>query len=139
MNLLYRIYMEDKIDFILVDDDPINNMLSELTISDVFPEAKIIAFTNPKEGLEFLLTSLGPSRGGKPILFLDLNMPIMSGWDFLAQFELAEQDVKAQLQINILSSSVDPMDLEKAKQNVHVNDFIEKPLTEEVLISLISR
>ncbi|OOG75404.1 hypothetical protein B0E43_09995 [Algoriphagus sp. A40] len=131
--------MEDKIDFILVDDDPINNMLSELTITDVFPDAKIIAFTNPKEGLEFLLTPLVSSNGKKLILFLDLNMPIMSGWEFLAQFEMAEPGVKDQLQINILSSSVDPMDLEKAKQNAYVNDFIEKPLTEEVLISLVSR
>ncbi|WP_077349175.1 response regulator [Algoriphagus sp. A40] len=137
--MIYIIYMEDKIDFILVDDDPINNMLSELTITDVFPDAKIIAFTNPKEGLEFLLTPLVSSNGKKLILFLDLNMPIMSGWEFLAQFEMAEPGVKDQLQINILSSSVDPMDLEKAKQNAYVNDFIEKPLTEEVLISLVSR
>lgn len=130
--------METKIHFILVDDDPLNNMLSEMIIEEVFPDAKIMTFTEPKTGLDYILTNLKNPGEGKSILFLDLNMPKMTGWEFIGQFEKADTIGKDQLLIYILSSSVNPVDLEKAKVNPYVKGFIEKPLTGEVLISLVS-
>lgn len=130
--------METKIHFILVDDDPLNNMLSEMIIEEVFPDAKIMTFTEPKTGLDYILTNFNDPGEGKSILFLDLNMPKMTGWEFMGQFEKADTIGKDQLLIYILSSSVNPVDLEKAKVNPYVIGFIEKPLTGEVLISLVS-
>lgn len=131
--------MEKRADFILIDDDPVNNMLSEIIIEEVFPDARIVAFTDPKAGLDHVLIQRNPKIEGKCILFLDLNMPIMSGWDFMDQFEKSDISTKHQLEIYILSSSVNPADLDRAKKNPFIRDFIEKPLTEEVVIDLVSR
>lgn len=130
--------METKTLFILIDDDPLNNLLSEMNIEEVFPDAKIMAFTEPKKGLDYILTNFNNPGEGKSILFLDLNMPKMTGWEFMVQFEKADTIVKEQLLIYILSSSVNPVDLEKAKVNPYVICFIEKPLTKEVLNSIAS-
>ena len=131
--------MEKRADFILIDDDPVNNMLSEIIIEEVFPDARIVAFTDPKAGLDHVLIQRNPNIEGKCILFLDLNMPIMSGWDFMDQFEKSEISTRHQLEIYILSSSVNPADLDRAKKNPFIRDFIEKPLTEEVVMDLVSR
>lgn len=130
--------MVTKAEFILIDDDPVNNMLSEIIIEEVFPDAKVTAFTDPKAGLVHVLTNCNHQVEGKFILFLDLNMPKMTGWEFMSQFEKSDAVVKERLLIYILSSSVNPVDLEKAKVNPYIIDFVEKPLTEEVLILLSS-
>lgn len=130
--------METKANFILIDDDPVNNMLSIIIIEEVFPDAKITEFTDPKAGLDHVLTSCNHEVEGKCILFLDLNMPIMSGWEFMDQFEKSNNRIQNQFDIYILSSSVNPADLERARSNTHITDFIEKPLTEDVLITLFS-
>lgn len=128
--------METNLEFILVDDDPVNNLLSEIFIESVFPKSNITSFTDPKLGLEHTLTVLATQEESNSILFLDLIMPQMSRWEFLDHFEKAVALEKNRIKIYILSSSVNPADKEKARQNPHIRDFVEKPLSEEVLKSL---
>ncbi len=67
------------------------------------------------------------------IIFLDINMPVMNGWDFLEEFEKIKNSFKPLPRIFILSSTVDPEDYRKAKSFSTVADFISKPLMKEFL------
>lgn len=130
--------MGKPIDFILIDDDPVNNFLSEIIIGNVFPDARISAFTDPRKGLDHILNIPYTQSREMPVLLLDLTMPHMTGWEFLQHFEDADLPGKEQLQIYILSSSVNPADKEKARQNAFVKAFLEKPLSEEILSELFA-
>jgi hypothetical protein len=72
----------------------------------------------------------------KIIVFLDINMPTMSGWEFLLKFEKYNETIKNQFDIFMFSSSINPADINRAKQDPMVIDFIEKPLEIEKLIKL---
>ena len=127
--------MENKINFIVIDDDPINNTLCRLIIKKVAPQADIQTFNIPEEGFAYIsehyLTNDNPT-----VLFLDINMPTWSGWDFLEHYEKLDNQIKKQIQIHMLSSSVDPNDKKRAADNKNVEGFIEKPLTKEALLKI---
>ncbi len=117
--------------FLLVDDDAINNVLTKMILKKSFGEVQINAFTVPEEGLEFMKSE--PINNPPVILLLDINMPTISGWEYLDAFELFDPTIKMKYEIYILSSSVDPKDINRAKENPLVKDFIEKPINNEIL------
>lgn len=123
--------------FLLVDDDPLNNYLSKMILKKSFEGVQVNDFTIPEDGLEFIKSgSSHNSSDGKTTLFLDINMPIISGWEFLEAFALFDAQIKDQYNIYILSSSVDFNDINRAKVNPLVLDFIEKPLNKAVLVKM---
>jgi CheY-like chemotaxis protein len=113
-----------------IDDDEINNMLSERMMKKHFPDIKASSFLFAKDALNLL----SERKEELPdAIFLDINMPEMNGWDFLEVFE--KQDFT--IPIYMLTSSIDPKDQEKAHQFSTVKDFISKPLKEDRLKILI--
>ncbi len=122
--------------FIVVDDESLNNLICKKLTRIVFPTAEIKTFTDPEASLSYLKSEYSKPVIPKTILFLDINMPSMSGWDFMDEFERFDQSIKEHIDIYILSSSVDPSDKERAQMNPYILDFIEKPLTKEWLKSL---
>lgn len=123
--------------FLIVDDDPINNFLIIRALKQAFYEVYINDFTIPEDGLEFMKSE--PSHNppdGKTILLLDINMPTISGWEYLEKFELFDTSIKEQYDIYILSSSVDLKDINRAKDNPLIIDFIEKPLNKAILLKI---
>ena len=122
--------------FLIVDDDPQNNMLSKMALKKSLGEVDVMDFLIPEEGLHYIQTQLSKMKEVKTILFLDINMPSMSGWEFLEEFELLADFIKRQFEIYILSSSLDPRDLKKVDENVLVIGFVEKPLRKERLLEM---
>lgn len=123
--------------FLLVDDDPVNNYLTKIILKKSFEEVHVNDFTIPEDALEFIKS--GPSHNppyGKTTLLLDINMPSISGWEFLEAFELFDASIKEQYNIYILSSSVNLSDINLAKENQLVLDFIEKPLNKAKLVKI---
>lgn len=125
-----------------VDDDPITLMLCKMVISKSSFSKEIITAQNGEEALNYFdnlkLNNLGEKINNYPTLvFLDLNMPVMDGWDFLDHFSKEEytsffKDTK----VIVLSSTIDPADINKSKTYPMVIDFISKPITKEVLENL---
>src|SRR4051812_2484331 len=113
--------------FIFVDDDPWNNTLCELLITKLYNVAEIKAFTEPERGLEYIQSEYVKPEAHETIVFLDINMPTMTGWDFLEAYERFNEKIKKQLKIFILSSSIDQQDKDCASKNINVVDFIVKP------------
>ncbi len=109
-----------------IDDDEVNNMLSERMIKKHFPDIKASSFLFAKDALDLL------SKKNEEIpeaIFLDINMPEMDGWEFLDGFE----KLNLSIPIYMLTSSIDPKDQETANHYSCVKDFISKPLKEERL------
>ncbi|MBK5214993.1 MAG: response regulator [Flavobacteriaceae bacterium] len=123
--------------YILVDDDPISNMICKMVLKRTLGEVETTAFTEPKEALKFIqnewITVLEPT-----ILYLDINMPTLSGWEFLEHYEKLGEEVRKKFSIYILSSSVHQHDIDKSKANKHVKGFISKPLQPETVLSVAS-
>ena len=123
--------------FIIVDDDPFSNFLSKTVLLKSFGEVAVKDFLVPEEALDYIKEEYEySSREEKIVLFLDLNMPTITGWEFLELFKTFSPSVRSQFRIYILSSSIDPLDIERAKQNPLVIDFIEKPLSKGALVEL---
>ncbi len=113
---------------LLVDDDPINNLINQRLISKVELGEETREFLSGAEALEFL-DSLNAED--KSLILLDINMPIMNGWEFLNHYQ--EKYPHRNDVIVILSSSIDFLDRIKAQDYAIVSGFLEKPLTIEKL------
>ena len=114
-----------------VDDDPITLMLCKMVINKASFSNKIITAKNGEEALNYFKTI---NDNEKPqLIFLDLNMPVMGGWEFLDCFSTADYSEYNTIKVIILSSTIDPEDLKKAKKYPMVLDFLSKPISKEML------
>ncbi|UJP63561.1 response regulator [Mongoliitalea daihaiensis] len=117
---------------ILVDDDPINNLINKRLISKTKISERVEEFLEAEKALE-KLKNLGEEETA--LILLDINMPVMNGWDFLNYYveNLSHRPDK----IVMLSSSIDFQDRIKANSYSCVKGFIEKPLTPEKFQSIL--
>lgn len=122
--------------FILVDDDPGNNLLCRFLLKKHFPEALIVDFIYPENAMQFFENDTAYSEFST-ILFLDLNMPVLSGWDVLKALQQLNSEQIQSYHICILSSSIDQRDLDRAASNPLVKAYIEKPLSLEKVESAL--
>ncbi len=125
-----------------IDDDQITLTLCELVIKKANFASEVIVAKNGKEGLSFFSTFFSNLKKGQPIedapeiILLDLNMPVMNGWEFLEDYLMKYADRIPDTKVVILSSTVNPEDFSRANQYEIVIDFINKPLTVEGLEEL---
>jgi CheY-like chemotaxis protein len=122
----------------LVDDDAMTNLVNKKIINK-YLDADIQSFTDPEKAIH-LLEELSGSRPDMipDVLFLDINMPLMDGWEFLKAFENLPEVVLNRCKVYMLSSSIDPLDVSRSRSFKAVHSFIEKPLTEAKLAVLQS-
>jgi CheY-like chemotaxis protein len=123
---------------LLVDDDKIFNFLSEKTIASLGLVNEIHFATNGKQALELL----DLYREGKiempDIIFLDLDMPIMNGYDFLREFRKLDIPNKNSIIIVVLTSSANPDDVNKARE-LGIKYYFNKPLSRNEIKDMISQ
>jgi CheY-like chemotaxis protein len=124
--------MEQK-KIIIIDDDPLNNFIIQYNIEHINRDLEITGFTNPVEGWKCIRELI--IKKEKFILFLDINMPEISGWDLLENMDAL--DVCKGCEIYILSSSMDETDRTRAETNIHVNAYHTKPIQHGVLAKII--
>ena len=124
-----------------VDDDPITLMLYKMVIAKASLSETVIAAKNGQEALEYYDNLKSESDDNFPeLVFLDLNMPVMGGWEFLDNFiETRYNMFNKKTKIIVLSSTIDPQDIEKVKNYPIIIDFISKPVTKEMLEKLKER
>jgi CheY-like chemotaxis protein len=134
------------LDLILcVDDDPITLMLCKMVIAKSSFATEIITAQNGEEALNYFddlkLNNLGAEIKKYPsLVFLDLNMPVMDGWEFLDHFSKEEYTTTFKnTKIIVLSSTIDPNDIQKSKTYPMVLDFLSKPITKEIIEHLKER
>jgi len=116
-------------EIILIDDDRVHNMITKKVLKKFVDIAavKIIPFENPNEGLNYLLNQ-NPRHPLKMLVFLDINMPVLTGWDILDRLIVLDEKVKENMQLYMLTSSIDPADEARAASYPLVKGFLSKPL-----------
>ncbi|GAB3667598.1 response regulator [Echinicola sediminis] len=114
---------------VLIDDDPISTFVTESLIAKYIKQpCKFFKFERAKEALKKIYL-INPNY-----LFLDLNMPEMSGWDFLEKLAFD----KTQVEIYILSSSVDKRDINRASTYSQVKQYLSKPLISQSINNIFN-
>jgi CheY-like chemotaxis protein len=122
---------------LLVDDDEINNFISIKLIKKALLNTEIMACLNGKFAIEQLLEIQKKDPNKLPdYILLDINMPIMNGWEFLDEYKKLNIDPLGKSKIFIISSSVFSNDINKARSYPLVKDFISKPLNVEKIVDL---
>ena len=122
----------------IVDDDNVFQLLIRIIAEKTELVQRIEIFSNGKEAIEFLNSVRNHASDIPEMILLDLNMPVMDGWEFLEEFALLKPKLDKKISIYIVSSSIDPTDIEKASNMKDVTDYVIKPVTREKLINLLN-
>lgn len=121
----------------LIDDDPVVNIISKKIIEKTGFAGKINVHQSAVKVIESLKILCEQNVNDFPeLIFLDINMPVMNGWEFLDEFIKLKEEARNRCQIYMLTSSIDPSDMKKSQTYSCVKDFITKPLTKEKLEKL---
>ena len=125
--------------FILIDDDALSNLISRHIIERVAGKADIQIFVNGQVGLSYIESTYSPENLPNTIIFLDINMPVMTGWEFLDRFDALSPDIKSCIEIYVLTSSLHWRDKELCAENRNVKEHIVKPLTTAFIKMLVEK
>ncbi|WNM20306.1 response regulator [Flavobacterium capsici] len=120
-----------------VDDDLITLMLCKKVIERVNYTKEIETAKNGEEAINYFKEIKNNNTNPPELVLLDLNMPIMNGWELLDSYlDLEFNLLYPETKFIVLSSTIDPSDVEKSKSYPMVIDFISKPITKEILNQL---
>lgn len=118
---------------LLIDDSYIDNLINRKIIENNNFAENIVVIDSPQNAILYMRERIAEKQELPEIIFLDLRMPGMSGFDFLKELKTIIGSKDIDVKIYILSSSLDPTDLRKTEENNLVSRFIGKPLTNKIL------
>jgi CheY-like chemotaxis protein len=114
---------------LLIDDNYIDNFVTRRILeSSNFADEVIVS----QSGID-AINSLRAGEIIPDVIFLDIRMPMMGGFEFLQEYDKLEIEGKKNIKIFMLSSSLDPVDLRKSTNNKYITQFVHKPLTQKTL------
>ena len=122
----------------LVDDNPDDNFFHEREIKQNNPDNIVITQNTAAKALEYL-KSTSAEHPHPDLIFLDINMPRMNGWEFLEEYNRLDEKLRSRALIIMLTTSENPDDLAKAKGWGFVADYRSKPLTEKMMEEIINK
>ena len=117
----------------IIDDDSIHQRIAQIMIEkhNLFDSYK--SYTDAQQALNFLRDHPKDTSALPDVILLDLNMPVIDGWDFLDMFEQLNKDLKKKIRIFIVTSSVDEKDKLRSQTYSTVCGFISKPLSPDII------
>ena len=122
----------------LIDDDE----LYLFTMKKMVEKNKLVdnlhEFHNGFDAIEFLNLMAANKYVLPDIILLDINMPVMDGWTFMELFSLLKPKLEKQISVFMITSSIDPEDLIRAKAIEDITDFIVKPIASQQLINIFN-
>ena len=120
----------------LVEDDTTFVFLAKKTIQSTKIDTNIRVFGDGQETIDYLKQIANHTELLPDIMLVDINMPVMDGWEFLNEYNLFRPKLKKDIALYLVSSSISPFDIERAKSNNVVSDFLIKPLLKGKFLEL---
>lgn len=119
----------------IIDDDKLYVSLLSMMINKNHFAEDLLIFNNGKEALDYFEKALSdPNEELPSVILLDLNMPIMNGWEFLKGIEPYEKKLlNLNVKLNIVSSTINREEVDRAENHHIVNNFITKPITKDAI------
>lgn len=129
--------MQNKIQIAIVDDDKIFQLITNKTLNTIEQVGQIWQFYNGEEALVYLQDHAAQPNLLPDIILLDINMPVVDGWTFLKDYEPLFPSLSKTISIHMVSSSIDPKDIERAGGISLVQEYIIKPITKDKILDVI--
>ncbi len=120
----------------IVDDDALYTLLLKKKIEKLDLCHKIISYAEGESAIEHIKASLDAGEALPEIILLDINMPIMNGWEFMEVFMQLMPRIKTKVTIYISSSSIAAEDRMKAQENIAIENYLTKPIETETLLKI---
>jgi len=123
---------------LLIDDDGVTNFINHRLIKKLKITSSIHSAINGNEAIRFLLDYASKNHNNGPeLIFLDINMPVLDGFEFLEQFEKLNLKNKDNIKIIVLTTSTHQKDINKIADHATIG-YINKPLTAEKLLETLN-
>ena len=116
---------------LLIDDDQVYLFAATKTIEATGLAGNVEVCTNGLDALEYLKNLIKSSGKLPDVIFIDINMPVMDGWEFLEEYKTLSTRINDNIKIYILSSSVDKNDIMRSKEYSSVIEYVVKPVYKE--------
>ncbi len=128
----------DKSSVCLIDDDEVYQFIfrRQMEMSDL--ASNIQVFSNGQRGFDYLKGLLKTPDALPKYIFLDINMPIMDGWQFLDEFSTIDNQLTKDITIYLVTSSIDERDMEKANNRPEVKEYLIKPISEDKIMEVFN-
>lgn len=122
----------------IIDDDELYKLLLKKTINNLKGKTEVISYANGQEAIHGLLENKSnPSKLPDTIL-LDINMPVMDGWEFMEEYLSIQKEFSKSMVIYIASSSIAHQDIEKSKTYKEISGYLIKPIVKSTVASLLN-
>ena len=129
---------QPKPNILIVDDDLVYRFAATKTIASTGLAEKIEECSDGLEALSYLKENMQQPQNLPDVIFLDINMPTMDGWEFLKAFEPIISEFSKTMRIYMVTSSIDKHDIERSKQFVTVLDYLVKPIFKETFSRILN-
>ena len=123
----------------LIDDNPDDNFFHERAILKNDARNTVITKESGGEALEYLKAKRDNPCAHPDLIFLDINMPGMNGWEFLEAYEKLDKEIQSRAIILMLTTSDYSADIAKSKNWDFVSEFITKPLTADMMKAITAK
>jgi CheY-like chemotaxis protein len=128
--------MKEQFNFIIIDDSKLDCFIADKVIRNAGAEGDIKSFTAAGEALEYIKGN-PVAAGVRTVVIVDIQMPVMNGFEFVEAFETLPVEQKKNYIIYMLSSSINENDLNRVQNFPSIKQFINKPLTGNILTTLL--
>jgi len=127
--------LDHKLNLLVIDDDDINIFIIKKIVEKTGFDIDMVARNNGQQAIDYINETIAQNNPLPQLVLIDINMPVMNGWEFIEAYEML--NIEQKVDMYILSSSVYENDIEKTKSYKAVKGFISKPLSMERLTELV--
>ena len=124
---------------LLVDDDAPTLFLNKLVIEDLDCTDRVLPAENGRQAIDMLTEKIDDEFLCPDLILLDINMPIINGWEFMDKYQTLSAEQKAKIVVVMVTTSLNPDDRSRAESIEDIKDFVSKPLDEITLKDIIEK
>lgn len=123
----------------IIDDDEIFRFILEKQIKNQNLAENIMCFENGREAIDYIKTNRLENDSLPDVIFLDINMPTMDGWDFVTEYNELKKQIIKDATVFMISSSVDDRDIRRANDSGIITEYVTKPVDKQQIHDLMKK
>ncbi|GAB3331159.1 response regulator [Marivirga atlantica] len=129
----------EKLNICVIDDDDIYQFAVSRIIESAVETSSVMSFYDGEEALEYFESLNGNDDPIPDIIFLDINMPRLNGFEFMEGYNKIKHRLSKKSKVFMVSSSIDPADIQRSKEMDGIEDYVSKPLDSSLVTQIVSR